>query len=267
MKAAYAIAGGLIVAAVGTFAYVRAADEPSGYVGKGNIVVQSTIMGDTKITLGGDVAMEERGPRLRVDVLSLAIPGTSSTISALISTQLFPPGGFTIVYDRTAGAFTVWSPSKQRYYTSAGAGELSSAQPGAAGPAAAIVEGGDLFSAFAFARSLKNDSAFNVSLGLAGHQTVNGHPATGLNFQYDRKTTSGAALDLHGTFEFADDLDGVPVEITVAGKGGSIPDSAFRLDFSSLTKQTPPDEDFEVPAGYTRATSMGDVIGKTLPGI
>jgi hypothetical protein len=266
MKAAHAIAAGLILAAVGAFAYVRAADEPAGYVGKGNIVVQSTIMGDTKITLGGDVAMEERGPRLRVDVLSLAIPGTSGTLSALISTQLFPPGGFTIVYDRTAGAFTVWSPSKQRYYTSAIAGTQPEGQP-IAGPATAIVEGGDLFSAFSFARSLKDDAEFNVSLGLAGHQVVNGHPATGMNFQYDRKTKAGAGLELHGTFQFADDLDGVPVEISVAGKGGSIPESAFRLDFSTLTKQTPPDEDFEVPAGYTRATSMGDVIGKTLPGI
>jgi hypothetical protein len=267
MKAARAIAGGLAVAAIGTFAYVRAADEPVGYVGKGNIVVQSTIMGDTKITLGGDVAMEERGPRLRVDVLSLAIPGTSGTLSALISTQLFPPGGFTVVYDRSAGAFTVWSSSRQRFYTSASAGTQSAGQPIAASAATAIVEGGDLFSAFSFARSLKDDTAFNVSLGLAGHQTVNGHPATGMNFQYDRKTKAGADLELHGTFQFADDLDGVPVEITVAGKGGSLPDSAFRLDFSSLTKQTPPDEDFEVPAGYTRATSLGDVIGKTLPGI
>jgi hypothetical protein len=88
-----------------------------------------------------------------------------------------------------------------------------------------------------------------------------------MNFQYARTTKTGSAIELHGTFEFADDLDGVPVEITVAGKGGTMPDSAFRLDFSTLTKQTPPDQDFEVPAGYTRATSMGDVIGKTLPGI
>lgn len=265
MRYAYAAAGVAAAIALGAFAYVRAADEPAGYTGKGQLVVQTSILGpENKITVGGDIALEERGSQLRIDVLSLAIPGTSATISTLISTQLLPPGGFTVVYDRKAGTYTVWSNAKKIYYTST-AGATPSAPLPVSGAAVAVVGGNDLFSAFSFARSLKDDAAFTVSLGLAGHQTVNGHPATGLNFAYARTTKTGDALEMHGTFQFADDLDGVPVEITVAGKSKALPDSALRLDFSSLVKATLPDSDFEVPPGYTRAGGLGDVIGRGLP--
>jgi hypothetical protein len=258
--------------ALGTFADASAADEPSGYVGSGQLVIQTTLGGDMKITVGGNIAMEEHGPFLRVDVLSLGIPGTNPTTSSVISavsTQLFPPGGFTIVYDRRASTYTVWSNAKHAYYTNASTDESASGSGAAgavplSGAAVAVVASSDLFSAFSFARSLKDDSAFTLTFGLAGHQTVNGHPATGLNFQYARTTKTGDALDLHGTFQFADDLDGVPVEITAAGHSKSIPESAFRLDFSSLTKQSPPDADFVPPPNFVRANTLGDVIGKSL---
>jgi hypothetical protein len=261
-----AVAATVTAAAVGAFAYVRAADEPTGYVGKGQVVIQTTIGGTDKLTVGGNIALEERGQQLRIDILSLGIPGAGSTINALMTTELFPPGGFTIVYDRKSQAYSVWSNAKQRYYSNASSTAPETSSPvGAVG--AAVAAGGNLFSAFSFARSLKDDSAFTVSLGLAGHSTVNGHPATGLNFQYARTTKGGDAIDLHGTFQIADDLDGVPVEITAAGHSKSIPPSAFRLDFTTLQKATPPDEDFEVPAGYSRVNNLGEVIGRSLPGL
>ena len=266
MKRRLLAAAAFCTIALGTFADASAADEPSGYVGSGQLVIQTTLGGDMKITVGGNIAMEEHGPFLRVDVLSLGIPGTNPTTSSVISavsTQLFPPGGFTIVYDRRASTYTVWSNAKQRYYTNAAAaGPAPNLPPGPL--SVAVVAGGDLFGAFSFARSLKDDSAFTLTFGLAGHQTVNGHPATGLNFQYARTTKTGDALDLHGTFQFADALDGVPVEITAAGHSKSIPESAFRLDFSSLTKQSPPDADFVPPPNFVRANTLGDVIGKSL---
>jgi hypothetical protein len=260
--AAAALAASFAIGA-GAVAYVRAADEPSGYVGKGQLVIRTALGGNTQITIGGDIAMEESGSRIRIDVLSLAIPGESVTINTLLATQLFPPGGFTLVYDRADSSYTVWASSKQRYYTN------TTAAPASAAPALAPGGGGgttgDLFSIFAFARSLKNDTAFDVSLGLAGHQTVDGHPATGLNFQYLRTLKDNDTIDIHGTFQFADDLDGLPVEISVDGKSRSFPESAFRLDFTSLTKQTPAASDFFPPSNYTRVNGIGDVIGKSLP--
>jgi hypothetical protein len=262
-----AIACATAVVTLGAVAYVRAADEQSGYAGKGQIVVQTTIGSIGKLTIGGDIAMEERGSQLRLDILSLGIPGTSQALNTLIATQFFPPGGFTIVYNRDTSTYVVWSNSRERYYSNE---PTASATPGPQpiGPVAgAVIAGGDLFSAFSITRSLKDDSAFTVNLALAGHQTVNGHPATGLNFEYSRTTKSGDTLELHGTFQFADDLDSVPVEITAAGHSRSIPESAFRIDLSTLAKQAPPDADFAVPPSYVRVNNLGDVIGKTLPGM
>jgi hypothetical protein len=257
---AFAVAG----VAAGAFAYVRAADEPTGYAGKGQVEVQTTLGSIGKLTIGGDIAMEERGSQLRLDILSLGIPGQSAVLNTLITTQLFPPGGFTIVYDRSASTYTVWSNAKQRYYSNESTASPAPSPPAVGPVGAAVVAGGDLFSAFSVTRFLKDDTAFSLNLGLAGHQTVNGHPATGLNFQYSRATKGGDTLELHGTFQFADDLDSVPVEITVSGHSRSIPDSAFRIDLSSLAKDVPPDSDFAVPAGYVRVNSLGDVIGRTL---
>jgi hypothetical protein len=254
------------IVAGATVAYVRAEAEPSGYVGKGQLIVRTELGGTgSTITLGGDIAMEERGSRLRVDVLSLAIPGTSATISALIGTQLFPPGGFSVVYDRTNSSFTVWSNAQKKYYSTASAAATATPAPAPAPVVPVPGVNGDLFGAFAFAKRLKDYNALTLSLSLAGHQTVNGHPATGLDFHVLRTTKDNETTDVHGTVQFADDLDGVPVQIEVAGKGKSFPESAFRLDFSSLVKAAPPASDFDAPPGYARSASLGDVIGKSLP--
>lgn len=181
----------------------RAASDAAGYTSKGQLVVRTSLGGaGNEITLGGDIALEERGGFVRIDLVSLAIPGTDATVSSLLSTQLFPPGGFTIVYDRAAGTYTVWSPSKHDYFTSAASGTAPAKAAGNATPAATAALGaaGDLFGAFGIASSLKNDSAFTASVSLAGHGTVNGHPATGLDYQYARTTTAGESTEIHGRF-------------------------------------------------------------------
>lgn len=269
--AKFALASVAVVAVVALCAFgsspASVAGAPVGYSSKGQLVVQTSIGGaGNEITVGGDIALEERGSFLRLDLLSLAIPGTDATISSLLSTQLFPAGGFTIVYDRTAGTYTVWSPSKHTYYTSAAASANAPAKTSAPAPtAAALGAVGDLFGAFAFAKSVQNDSAFTASVSLAGHGVVNGHPATGLDYHYARTTTAGQAIDVHGRFQLADDLDAIPVQITASGKGQAFPQSSFRLDLTSLARAAVPDADFAVPAGFARAAQIGDVLGKTLP--
>ena len=260
----------LAIASLGATAVdAQAPPAAGGYVGKGQLVVQTAFgAGNDKLTVGGDIALEEKGAQLRLDILSLAIPGAGATLSAVLGTQLFPPGGFTVVYDRRASSYTVWSNAKRSYYTSSTAG-TAAAGSATGSPAGAIVAplaaAGDLFGAFAFAKPLKDDTVFNLQLSLAGHGSVNGHPATGLNYVYARTTTSGDAIDIHGTLQLADDLDAVPVQITAGGKTKSIPESSFRLDLTTLARQTPPDADFAVPPGYARAATIGDVLGKTLP--
>jgi hypothetical protein len=240
-----------------------AAPSTAGYAGRGTLVVQTSLGGPgIRVTIGGDIALEARGQELRVDLLDLAIPGGDQLLSAALSTQLIPPGGFTVVYDRSASTYTVWSNAKHAYFT--GGGTAAAKAPPAGGADAALGTSSDLLGAFAFARGLKDDSAFNVSLSLAGHETVNGHPATGVDYQYSRTTTAGDATDVRGRLELADDLDDIPLQVTASLKTKSLPDSAVKLDLTTLAKSSPSESDFTVPPGYTRASNAGEVLGRTL---
>jgi len=259
---ALATLGALALGALATHA--TAANDPGGYVGKGQLVVQTALPGVDKLTVGGDIALEQRGSLLRLDVLSLGIPGADAAISSVLSTQLFPPGGFTIVYDRKTSTYTLWSSGKRSYYSSAATPASASKSTAAPAPLSeAIGVAGDLFAPLAFAKAFRNDAAFTASLSLAGHGPVNGHPATGLDYQYARTTKSGDKTDVHGRLQLADDLDEAPVEITASMKSKSIPASSLRLDLTTLVKQTPNDADFSVPPGYSRASDVGAVLGRT----
>ncbi len=248
------------------------ADDPSGYVGKGALVVQTSLPlpgtgGDTKLTVGGNIAFEERDPFVRIDVLSLGIPGADPTMSALMATQLFPPGGFTVVYDRKLSTYTIWSNAKREYFTpplTAATAPNPTPVP-VPNPSATPSAANGLFAIFSFLKSLKDDKAFTISLTMTGHGTVNGHPATGLTFQYLTTTKSGETSDFHGQLQLADDLSEIPVEIAASVKTKSIPQSSLRLDATSIAQANPPGTDFAVPSGYARANSLGEVIGKTLP--
>lgn len=237
----------------------RAADE-TDYVGKGQLVVQTVFGGDSKLTVGGDIAFESHASLVRIDILSLAIPGAGAALSTLLGTQLFPPGGFTVIFDRKTSVYTVWSNAKRTFFTSA---PIASPGPQAT-PSPSPGASNDIAGPFAFAKSAKDDTAFVASLSLAGHGPINGHPATGIDYLYQRTTKTGEKSDIHGRVQLADDLDAFPVQLTASVKTKNIPESSFRLDLTSVTKGTPSEGDFVVPRGYTRATSLGDVIGKTL---
>ncbi len=241
-------------------------DATTGYVGTGDLVIGTTIAG-AAITLGGHIALEERGSRLRIDVVSLAIPGMNPMLSALASGQLFPPGGFTVSYDRRDATYTVWSSGKHAYFTGGGRATSADASgnPSAlANPAAgAIANGANLFDAFSALRGLKDDREFSASVTLTGHTNLFGHPVTGVSYKLTQSAITGdASLDAHGDLELADDLDEVPVRVTASVKSGTIPQSSLRLDLTSLTKQTPDEADFAPPSGYTRAKNIGDVLSR-----
>ncbi|GAC1555782.1 MAG: hypothetical protein NVS3B17_02510 [Vulcanimicrobiaceae bacterium] len=243
--------------------HARAAVDPGGYVGKGQLVVQTAFAGVDKLTVGGNIALEQRGTLLRLDVLSLGLPGSDPTVSSIMGTQLFPAGGFTIVYDRKAGTYTLWSNAKRNYYTSAPA--VAASPKPAPGPIAdAIGTAGSLFAPLALVKSVRDDTTFNASLALVGHGPINGHPATGLDYQVARTSKSGEKTDVHGRLQLADDLDEVPVQITASVKTKSIPESSLRLDLTSLAKAMPAESDFAVPTGFARANDLGAVLGRTL---
>jgi hypothetical protein len=273
----FCVAAGASALLFASAAGARAQDAASGYAGKGNFVAQTTVSTrGTMLSFGGTFAVEAHGSRMRLDVLSLGIAGMGASTAALLSATLSPPGGFTVVYDLKTGSFTLWSSAKRTYFTkimthATGASAVpangATAAP-ANGATAAPTNGASAAPAtpFGFARSLANDSAFSLSLALAGHGTVNGHPATGLDYHYARTANTGDAIDVQGRLQLADDLDGLPVEITASGTTRSLPKSSITIDLTTLAKGTPPDGDFAVPAGFTRVNDVFGVLGKTLPG-
>jgi hypothetical protein len=265
----FCVAAGASVLVFAAAAGARAQDAPNGYAGKGNFVAQTTVSTrGTMLSFGGTFAVEAHGSRMRLDVLSLGIAGMGASTAALLSATLSPPGGFTVVYDLKTGSFTLWSSAKRTYFTKimTHATGASAAPANGATPAPANGATPAPATPFGFARSLANDSAFSLSLALAGHGTVNGHPATGLDYHYARTANTGDAIDVQGRLQLADDLDGLPVEITASGTTRSLPKSSITIDLTTLAKVTPPDGDFAVPAGFTRVNDVFGVLGKTLPG-
>jgi hypothetical protein len=248
----------------------RAADGP-GFTAHGTLVAQTELSGQ-KVSLGGNIALEQLGQTVRLDLLSLAIPNTSGSMlgalanSALSSTSLFPPGGYTVVFDRANHTYTVWSSSKHTFFTSAPSVTPPSNNPAVAATTA-IGETSDLLHAFSAAKVLRDYRVFTASLALTGHDTTNGHPTTGLTYGLKRQERTGDLLQVHGTLKLADDLDELPVQWTadVQGAGNGAPPSAIKVDLTSIDRTAPGLGDFAVPAGYTRASQMSDVFGHGLP--
>ncbi|GAC1585436.1 MAG: hypothetical protein NVS3B28_08130 [Candidatus Velthaea sp.] len=95
-----------------------------------------------------------------------------------------------------------------------------------------------------------------------GHANMNGHPVSDIDVQLKRQMPGKPLEDYHAQLSLADDLDGFPVRIlfssvpaTPNAFGGNV-----RLDLTTVQRDTPADSIFAVPAGFTRVTSLGDVL-------
>lgn len=243
-----------------------AAATPSGVVGDAELVVQSALFSpDNSLTIGGHITFEQRDRRLRINVISIGIPGMNPTAGAVANAgasamQFFPPGGFTVVLDQKTMTYTLWAAANQKYFTGKiskpGASASPSPTPTPMPTASATPAAFDPFSAF---KPLKNVKTF--SLALKGHGTTNGHPTTEYDFQVERDDGQGNTFESHGQFQLADDLDEFPVQIQLSAKGKTFPQSSARLDLTRLERRLPSNEDFTVPRGYTKAQSPQEVIG------
>lgn len=239
-----------------------------GYSGKGAIVVRSTLGGQTNLTLGGDVGFEQSGDLLRLDVLSVKMPGVDPSLGAAASTELFPPGGFTLVFDRPHQRAVIWSVARKRYFVfsfapSPAASPTATPRPTPSPGATATGAGGP----FAFFKNLKNYKTLTFEISLAGHAVTNGHPTTGLNFLFQSEDNDGKKIDMHGTLQSADDLDGLPVQLLVSSSGTQGPQGDARIDLTSVERRVVAAADFAVPKGFTKVDNPFDVVGTQLPGL
>ena len=222
----------------------------AGFTSRGNAVIRINYSG-TPIDLGANIALAQRNSEYRLDILSLAIPGTDPTLNA-IAQSLLPTGGYTLVFNRSKASTIVWSATKHTYAV-LGSGSDSSAK--AAQPAGAnrSVSG-----------SLQKLKTLNLTLALAGHGTTNGHPTTGMDYGVRFQLDGKAPYDVNGRAQRADDLDEIPVQLQINAKE-TTPNGqsgAIRIDVTSIQRAAPDQSQFEVPAGFTRVNSIQEVVGK-----
>ena len=236
-----------------------------GLRSSGTLVVQTTISG-TPLTVGGNVALYHKGSLYRLDVLSLGIPGTSGDLSALAA-SFIGQGGISAVYDSSSGALTAWSNANRTYYAAtpvrpntAGAGAPA---PGPAAPAGSS----DPLAALGSVATALHDVQ-SATIQLVGHAPVNGHPATNLDLQMKRQLPGKPLENYHAQVALADDLGEFPLQIVLQSTPAtpSAVGGTAKLDLTSIQADTPDDAMFRTPSGYTRVSSIGALLGHTLPG-
>jgi len=261
----------LMIVPGATASSVFAQQQPPGFTAHGTLVAQTQLSGQP-ISLGGNIALEQLGDMVRLDLQSLAVPNNGSVLGALASsamsaTSLFPAGGYSVVFDRRNRTYTVWSPSKHTYFASQPNAAPAAASNPAVAATTAIAETGDLLHSFSAARALRDYRVFAASINLTGHGNTNGHPTTGLSYSIKRQERTGDLLSIAGSMKLADDLDEIPVQLVanVQGAGSGAPPGTIKLDLTSIDRNAPSGDDFTVPSGYSRASQLSDVFGRNLP--
>lgn len=235
-----------------------------GLRSSGTLVVQANVQGQP-LDIGGNVALYHKNDLYRLDVLSLGFPGTDKGLSALAST-LIGPGGVTVLYDAATGAMTAWSTANRTYFPMAAPRAQTAGAPATPSASATASAGGDPLAALAtIGKALANVQTATIQL--TGHRTVNGHPTTDVDVQMKRQLPGKPLEDYHAQVALADDLGDFPVQIafestpaTKDAMGGK-----FKLDLTSIQRDTPDDSVFVVPQGYTRASSLSGVLGRGSP--
>jgi hypothetical protein len=235
----------------------RAEALATGFHSTGTLVVQAMVSG-SPLNVGGNIALYRRGSMYRLDLLSLAFPGTSSTTSA-VAGALLAPGGATLIYNGATGAMTAYSNANRDYYQDAPKSASSGPAPA---PTAAPAPGpADPLAALAgIVRQLHDVQ--RASIQLTGHSTTNGHATDDLDVIVRRQRPGKPLEDYHAQLALADDLDGFPVRILFSSTPPTPHDfgGSLRLDLTTIARETPDDTVFAVPSGYARVTSIGEVL-------
>jgi len=219
----------------------------------GTIVVQTQLQG-ADVTLGGNIALYRRGPLYRLDLLSLGIPGSDATTSAMLG-ALLGPSGATIIYDGATGAISAYANGNHTYYTESRTPAGAATVPPSAANAPRA-NGDPLAILAAIAKATANMQ--QASIVLTGHAPVNGHPTSDLDVQLERRLPGKGDEKYHAQFALADDLDGFPVRVTAEGTGGMT--GKFQLNLTTIEAASPGDDIFTIPAGYTRVNDLGSVL-------
>jgi len=238
----------------------RVAADPNALSGHAAISFEATTP-QGHIALDGAAAFERSGSLVRVDLTMLTL--TDRTKGTSMPGPL-PPGGYSIVYDLSSMVYTIWAPSRRVYYS--GKATTPAVLPKATpSPSPSATPGSGIGSMLA---ELKDLRQFTLSLTLSPDKTpIEGHPTTNFDFKFTRQLKGKDPVDVTGRASFADDLGGIPVLVVVDFSSGPAGKMAANLRGSlrDVSEKPPPQTDFLTPSGYTKASSILDVI--MIPGL
>ncbi len=192
------------------------------------------------------LGLAQRTNLTRIDVLNVK----SDTLP-------IPPIGLTAVIDRGANTITIWNDVTKQYRVQPFSLSFARPSPGpsAPQPSASPRPPRRVTSPFA------NLDVLALTIKLTGHTTTNGLPTTGLSldFQVQGKGAKTAAHVVAST-QLADEFAFFPMTLDVTAEPGAGLNAKLSYSVDDLTREMPPLSRFTVPAGYTQARSIPDLI-------
>lgn len=230
----------------------------TAFSGTGRMTAQAEFSGKN-VGVQADVAVWARSGLVRLDMQKLSLSSQDPAQNALL-TQLLPTGGVTAVFNQKTQMVTVWSSQSRSYYTT----KLSFPHPKATAtpkpqkPKATPSPKPPMVSIMNALDSMTQYDVYSETFELTGHQPVNNHLASVFHFLSKTQKHGGKLETVDGTLALADDLSGVPLQLVVQATGNV--NGNAHLDLLSFSTVTPDAMLFRVPAGYTKAKSILDVV-------
>ena len=218
---------------------------PTDFSSRAHININVPIQTST-IYAGARLAVSQRDQRTRIDLLSV-----DAAILPIRIPQL------TFVIDRRANTVTGWNDFAHVYYT-------QSFLPSSLGGVSRSARVPDLSNVPSRLEHspLANLDLLTFNMRLTGHNTVAGVASSGLAFDAKiRQREKTAITHVTGTVQLADEFAFFPAAVQARIQRGDLPRAAvFAYTLDAFDRGAPPAETFEVPNGYSEATSMIGVL-------
>jgi hypothetical protein len=169
-----------------------------------------------------------------------------------------PPIGLTAVIDHSANTVTIWNDATKQYRVQPFSLSFArpSPQPGASPQPSASPRPPRRITS-----PLANLDVLALTIKLTGHTTTAGLPTTGLSldFQVQGKGANSAA-HVAATTQLADEFAFFPMGLDVTAEAGAGLNAKLSYAVDDVTREMPPLARFTVPAGYTQARSIPELI-------
>lgn len=203
-------------------------------------------------TFETDIRVLHAGSRTRADLLKIVLSTSDPNGNAMLA-QMVPKGVLSIVVNQSTNAYAVWSSRHSLYFH--GTFALPHAAPKnktskrAASPWTNVLKG---------LNALTQYDVLNNTFSLAGHQAVNGRPASLFRFTSQTQKHGGKLEDVTGELALADDLSGIPIHFKADATGPIA--GGVQIDLASIVTGTPNPALLAPPRGYKRTKNFMEIL-------